>query len=85
LRRARRTLIRFVLAGGFDPVTVGAYLLRVAEEFDALEAAGTPSGDALDIMLRRTGSYDAVVLRAFEAVRSVHGSRDQIRETIWKT
>ena len=61
-------------------IVTGAELLRIAVDFDALEADGNTPALALDTMLGRKGRYNAAMLRAFEAIRNVHRGRDEVRE-----
>lgn len=48
---------------------LGAHLLRVASDFDQLEARGGPAPVAIDILRGRTGAYSVPVLEALDAVR----------------
>jgi response regulator RpfG family c-di-GMP phosphodiesterase len=52
-------------------VPVGARLLKVAQDFDALEARGMPAALALDALERRSGLYDPAVLAAMRRVCGV--------------
>jgi response regulator RpfG family c-di-GMP phosphodiesterase len=58
----------------------GAQLLRIATDFDALEAEGNSLALALDTMLGRADRYDTAMLRAFEEIRGVHKERDEVRQ-----
>lgn len=51
------------VAGG-DNVALGAQMLRVAVELEALEASGVEREDALSLLQRREGSYDPGLLNA---------------------
>jgi CheY-like chemotaxis protein len=47
----------------------GAEILKVAADFESLEAQGQATGAALDSMRGRTGRYDPAVLKIFLAMR----------------
>ena len=53
-----------------DAIPLGARLLKVALDFDALETAGLPKAEALFMLQQRTGWYDPSVLAAFNQVLS---------------
>jgi CheY-like chemotaxis protein len=76
-----RPLCRATDAGSdFDSLTArGAEILRVAADFDVLEAQGHDRALAVDILLGRPDRYDACVLEALAAVRGGSVSRD-VRE-----
>jgi response regulator RpfG family c-di-GMP phosphodiesterase len=57
-----------------------AQVLRVAVEYDALEAQGNTSGLAVDTMRGRLDRYDPDVLDALAQVRAAGTSRDEVRE-----
>jgi response regulator RpfG family c-di-GMP phosphodiesterase len=59
---------------GVEAVPIGARLLRVAHDFDELEARGMTAALALDVLERRAGAYDPAVL---DALRCVHGVEEQ--------
>lgn len=50
--------------GGKDNVALGAQMLRVAVELEALEASGVERDDALSLLQRSEGSYDPDLLSA---------------------
>jgi len=54
-----------------EEIPLGARILKVALDFDALEAAGHTKGKALEQMKRRAGCYDSRVLESLEAVIGV--------------
>jgi response regulator RpfG family c-di-GMP phosphodiesterase len=51
-----------------EEIPLGARILKVALDFDALEIAGQTKGKALEELKRRTGCYDSRVLESLEAV-----------------
>jgi CheY-like chemotaxis protein len=57
----------------------GAEILKLAADFEALEAQGESSASALDTMCGRTGRYEPALLKAFVALRGGHG-HDEVRE-----
>lgn len=60
--------------GGQD-IPLGARLLRVATDYDTLEARGRPVDRALQIMRGRDGVYDPALLDALAAV--LEGDEDR--------
>jgi response regulator RpfG family c-di-GMP phosphodiesterase len=62
------------------PVPIGARLLRIAQDFDELEARGMTAASALDLLERREGRYDPAVLDAMRRVRGVQERRSVVDE-----
>ncbi|MGQ9668744.1 MAG: HD domain-containing phosphohydrolase [Desulfosoma sp.] len=62
-----------------DAIPMGARILKVVLDFDALETAGLPRAAALLQMKRRSGWYDPKVLKALEDVLGDE-ARFQVRE-----
>jgi response regulator RpfG family c-di-GMP phosphodiesterase len=62
------------------PVPVGARLLRIAQDFDALEARGMSASNALDTLEHRAGLYDPAVLGALRRVCGVEQQQQAIVE-----
>ncbi len=58
----------------------GAQLLRVATDFDALEAQGNPVSLAIDTMRGRAARYDPEVLAALAEIHDREARRDEVRE-----
>jgi len=58
----------------------GAQILRVAVDFDDLEARGAGASIALDTMRGRGARYEARVLDVLEATHVVRNGQDEIRE-----
>lgn len=58
----------------------GATILRVAVDFDALEAQGNPPALTIDTMRGRQDRYDPEVLAALAAIRGVQGPATDVRE-----
>ena len=54
---------------GKDNVTIGAQMLRLAVDLEALEASGVDRDDALSLLQRREGSYDPALLDALYTSR----------------
>lgn len=61
-------------------IALGAQLLRVATDFDALEARGCSSALAVTTMRGREGHYDAKIMDALWALRGDDGDRDEVEE-----
>ncbi|MBE2250698.1 MAG: response regulator [Myxococcus sp.] len=59
---------------------LGAQVLKVAFDFDSLEAQGQPTGACVDLMRSRADRYDPVVLRALEKVRASSEAHPELRE-----
>jgi CheY-like chemotaxis protein len=58
----------------------GAQLLRVAIDYDVLEAQGASSGVAIDTLRGRTGLYDPQIIEALVVVRGRYTQRHEVRE-----
>ena len=58
----------------------GGQILKVAVDFDALEAQGTSPALNLNTLRGRPERYDAEVLEAFAALQQVSSTRDEVRE-----
>lgn len=67
------------MAGG-DELPLGARLLKVALDLDALEASGQSIADILETMRGRVGVYDPKVLVALSNTRHLAGDTDDLRE-----
>jgi hypothetical protein len=80
IARLHRKPLSAPKAADGDPIARGAGILRIAADFDALEAQGLASGLALDTLLGRRDRYDPVLLRAFEELQGVHRGRDDVRQ-----
>ena len=63
-----------------DPIERGAQLLRVAADFDILEAQGNSPARALNILRAKRGTYAPDVLDALEAVRGVEPETENVRD-----
>ena len=63
-----------------DDIPLGARILLVAFDYDALETGGMTADRALAVLHGREGRYDPRVLAAFAALRSGAGGRGPIRE-----
>ena len=72
--------IAFSASDTHDLVGRGTAILRVAADFDALDAQGMSSTLALDILRSRHGYYDRAALDALEAVRGIKRGADEIVE-----
>ena len=59
---------------------LGAEVLKVAGDMDALEAQGQPSATCIDLLRSRSERYDPAVLRALEKLRGGDEARDEVRE-----
>lgn len=57
----------------------GIRVLRLATDFDALEAQGHPAANCVDL-LRSRGRYDSQALVALTKLRGGPGTRDEVRE-----
>ena len=57
----------------------GFQMLRIAADFDGLEAEGNTPALALDTMLGRAARYDPATLQAFEKIRAVDRKREDVR------
>ncbi|MEJ5349414.1 MAG: HD domain-containing phosphohydrolase [Desulfosoma sp.] len=62
-----------------EAIPLGARILKVVLDFDALESAGLPRAAALLQMKKRSGWYDPLVLKALEAALGDE-ARFQVRE-----
>jgi response regulator RpfG family c-di-GMP phosphodiesterase len=58
----------------------GAQMLRIAIDYDAIEAQGNPMALPLDTMRGRADCYDPLILQAFAAIRGGNVVQDEIRE-----
>ncbi len=58
----------------------GAQMLKVAIDFDAIEAQGIPAALAIDTLRGRADGYDPVILEAFAAIRDCGVVHDEVRE-----
>jgi response regulator RpfG family c-di-GMP phosphodiesterase len=63
-----------------ESVRLGAAILRVAADFDALDLQGIPADAARASLHALPGRYDAAVLAALDAVRTGSQSRGAVRE-----
>jgi response regulator RpfG family c-di-GMP phosphodiesterase len=59
-----------------DGIPLGARIIKVLFDFDALVAAGDSKGRALEKMKKRTGLYDPALLTAFDMVLGVEAKYD---------
>lgn len=57
-----------------------AYALRVALDFDALEARGIATEQAISTLRSRTGTYDEAALNALTALKDASRRHEEIRE-----
>ncbi|HEX7622182.1 MAG TPA: response regulator [Anaeromyxobacteraceae bacterium] len=68
-------------AGGQDPmVELGAELLRAAIDFDLLEAQGSSSAGALEVLRSRGARYAPAVIEALDELRGGSDASDELRE-----
>jgi len=58
----------------------GAQMLRVAIDYDTIEAQGNPMALAINTMRGRADCYDPVILEAFAAIRGANVVQDEVRE-----
>ena len=58
----------------------GSQLLRIASDYDVLEAQGLPLDSALSIMRSREGRYQPDILDAFAEIRGSTVRTQEIRE-----
>ena len=65
-----------------DEIPLGARILKVALDFDALEARNEKPLEAFDTLRRRAGSYDPTVLEAFAEVLMVGAAGMETREVL---
>jgi response regulator RpfG family c-di-GMP phosphodiesterase len=68
------------LSGGKIPI--GARILKIALDFDVLEAAGIPAREALKSLKLREGYYDPQILAAIEPALCVEGEEAKSRLTV---
>jgi hypothetical protein len=68
------------LSGGKIPI--GARILKIALDFDVLEAAGIPAREALESLKLREGHYDPRILAAIETALCVEGTEAKSRLTV---
>jgi response regulator RpfG family c-di-GMP phosphodiesterase len=61
---------------GGEDIPLGSRILRIATEYDTLEARGTSVNRALQAMANSEGLYDPAVLHALEAVLSADSERE---------
>jgi response regulator RpfG family c-di-GMP phosphodiesterase len=66
------------LAG--EAIPFGARVLRIAIDYDQLEAQGLPAELALDTLRGRSGFYDPKLLDALATVRGKHSRKSEVRE-----
>jgi response regulator RpfG family c-di-GMP phosphodiesterase len=68
--------------GGFigESIPVGARVLKIVNDYDALEVRGVAAGPALDTMRSRSGWYDPILLEAFCRMRRNTVQSTEIRE-----
>lgn len=75
---------RAVEPGALDAQAVmirrNAHALRLAIDFDALEARGNSPEQAISILRSRTGTYDETALNALTELKDASRSREEIRE-----
>lgn len=91
----RVELVNEILARYFDvagtrrtPLTLqeesiaerGAALLRVAVDFDLLEAQGRTARDAIDVMRMTTATYSPELIAALEDLRAAGGAARELRD-----
>lgn len=60
---------------GVDVVARGAHILRIALDFDTLDAQGNETEHAFDTMRSRTTCYNPDMLETFAEMQSNHGSQ----------
>lgn len=60
--------------------SMGAAMLRVAMDFDLLEAQGHAAGPALDIMRMKAGRYAPAVLAALAELRATGTEENELRD-----
>lgn len=81
LRPRRPADVRPALGGEEEAlVERGAEILRVATDFNILEAQGTPAPIAVDTMRGRGGRYDPDVIEALSLLKCGPGPKLEIRE-----
>jgi hypothetical protein len=57
-----------------------AHILRIALDFDLLDARGLAAHDVFGTMRARRGAYDLALLEAFEGIRAAGTERTVVRE-----
>lgn len=65
-------------------VPVGARMLRIANDFGALEAEGHSTQLALDTMRGRSELYDPEILNVFAELRGVSETQNEVKELALK-
>jgi hypothetical protein len=63
-----------------DDLPIGARILKVALDFDVLEASGIPPEQSLETMRARIGAYDPKVLHALGILRGLDAAEDVVCE-----
>jgi len=63
-----------------DPIAFGGEALRLAIDFDALEARGVQPEVALDVLRARTGRYDTALFAALVSLYGQGSERREVRE-----
>jgi len=84
----RLETVRAILGGAWEErrtnvseaVRTGSQLLRIASDYDVLEAQGLPLDSALSIMRSREGRYQPDILDAFAEIRGSTVRTQEIRE-----
>lgn len=61
-------------------ISLGAQMLRIATDFDTLEARGCSAALAVTTMRGREGQYDPIVLNALGELRGGEGARTEVEE-----
>ncbi len=63
-----------------DIVAIGGEALRIATDFDTLEARGLSTAHALDTLRGRAEAYDAALLDALVSIHAQGQTRQEVRE-----
>jgi len=63
-----------------ETIPLGSRILKIAIDFDRLEAEGLSTPAALDMMRNRPGLYDPKLLEAFATLRGTQAQRTEVRE-----
>ncbi len=71
---------RFDATQNAESIPLGSRLLKIAQDYDVLEAQDVPQQTTFQIMRGRTGLYDPQLLATFAAMMTSAGQAEEIRE-----
>jgi len=69
-----------IVAGRDSDIPVGARVLKIAADYDALETAGMKVQMAFDTMRNREGHYDPEILQEFFKHKGTVATKEEVRE-----